>query len=320
MFKKTLFTLIIAFLTFTNIYVISNDDAYNFYTNYIDENNLATILGYLYKQQPSFFVEDPALYFPLTPDNIEDFLFVIEPLVAFFDPLLWGNIVFPLSVASLSDNFDNVFIPSDSSDIDNVTAADVILLKGGTYAAMKKQLLYINNIANQYNPNAPLFLLTNSSRLNTNLFYESFDYIISDIQSSLNRVLTDDDLSFIASNLDNEYSLALIIDRFYTISNLTVLDSSYDPLLLNFNDYLFANNYDSANILFVSNNIFTLYNELKYAINALDNPLMINSNYPVTFGGEDITLFDRANPEGIWLRKLKMITVLLNLIVSNIDN
>ena len=321
MFKKTFFILLICLFSQLQVYSINSNDAYDFYSHYIDDNNLQAILSYLYEKQPGFFLDDPSFYFPLNRDNIEDFFFVIEPLVNFFKPLLWGNLVFPFTVEPVSYNLDTVFLPSSNmSDIDKVILSDVIILKGGNYAAMKKQLLYINEILNQYNKNVRLFILTDSSRSNTNLYYESFDNIIVDIQSAINRVLTPDDLLFIASNLDNEYTLGLIVNRFFGSDNTEVLDSPMDPLLLNFNDYLVENNYSNASILFLSNNIFALYNELNYSINALDNYSIIDSNFPVTFAGQDIGLIDPVNPEGVLLRKLKMITVLLNLIVENIED
>lgn len=320
MFKKILFTLFIIFFNHTKIKSINTDDAYNLYTQYIDENNMQYILTSLYKKQPSFFIEDPSAYFPINSNNIEDFVFILDPLINFFEPLLWGNIVFPIHIDFLSDSLDKVIKKSNNTDIEKIINTDIIILKGGTYPAMKKQLLYVNALSNKYNQNIPVFIIADSSRLNTNLYYESLDYIIEDIQSTINRALTNDDLSFIATHLNNEYSLALIINRFFNLNNLNVIDLEYDPLLLEFNDLLLSMNYEKANILAISNDIFTSYNELLYFINALDNSTLINPNYPVTFGGSDIPLIDPINPEGISLRKLKMITVLLNLIASNIDN
>jgi hypothetical protein len=321
MLKKILFMILIVISGISKkILPINNNDAYNFYKKYIDENSMENILSYIYKKQPSFFLEDPSPYFPLHSENIEDFIYAIEPLINFFEPLLWGNIVFPISISPLADNFDAVLNQSDISDVDKIQSSDVILLKGGTYPAMKKQLLFVNQIITKFQQNIPLFLVARSSRLNTNLYYESFDYIAEDIQSTINRALTEEDLAFIASNLNNEYGLALIINRFFNSQNLTILDLECDDFLSNFNDYLYSINYYNGNVLFISNNIFTLYHELKYAINALDNPEVIDPNYPLTFGGKDIPLKDSLNPEGIFLRKLKMITLLLNLIVNNIDN
>jgi hypothetical protein len=320
MLKKILF-IIFTILSFNNqTYPITNEDAYRFYNNYIDENNMQEILSYIYNKQPGFFLEDPAFYFPLHPDNIEDFFYILEPLINFLQPLLWGNIVFPISLSCLSDNFDNLFEASQHDDVQKILSSEIILLKGGTYPAMKKELLFANKTLSELQQNKPLFLLASSSRLNTNIYYESFENIIADIQSTINRSLTEEDLAFIQANLETEYGLALIINRFFNIGNLTVLDLDYTQFLLHFNDYLVSKGYTETNLLFLSNNIFALYNELKYAIWALDNPEMINPNFSITFGGHDIPLKDPIHPEGILLRKLKMLTVLLTLITNNIDN
>ncbi len=319
MFKNKIIIMFL-FLSFYNqINTISFNDGFRLYEKYIDHENMFSILNYLYAKQPSFFFDNPMNYYPLNEENIEGLFYAIEPLVNFFEPLLWGNIVFPISLASLAHNFDNLFQKSNNSDIDKVYDADVIIIAGGTYPAMKKQLLYVNKLLDVNKPLTPLFLLTRSERKNTNLYYELYDNIVSDIQSTINRVLTDDDLFFIRSNLDNEYTLALIIKRFFNLGNLTVLDWGNDGFLLKLNDFLESLNFNYAKILFMSNNIFTLYNELKYTINAIDDPFMVNKNYPVVFGGQDIELIDLVNKEGIFLRKLKMLTVLLNIITENID-
>lgn len=320
MLKKIVFIILILSFFNEKTYSITNQEAYDFFRNYINENNMKNIISYIYKTQPSFFLEDPISFFPLDNNNIEDFFYSIEPLNNFLDPLLWGNIIFPFSIASLSNDFDDLLKKSNDTDIEKILSSDVIFIKGGTYPAIKKQLLFVKEIIKEFQNNKPLFLIADETRLNTNLYYESFNYIVSDIESTINKKLTEDDLIFIESNLKNEYGIALIINHFFNIDNMKILKFNYDEFIFQLNIFLTSKGYKKAHVLFVSNNIFTLYNQLQYEINILDMPDMTDSNYSVTFCGQDIPLKDPKNPEGIFLRKLKMMTILLSLIINNIDN
>lgn len=319
MYYKILFSFLLFFST-KNIISINSNEAYTLFSNYINEKEMYIIIEDLYKKQPSFFNEDPREYFPINEYNLEDFLYSIEPLANFLEPLLWGNIVFPLSINHLSSNFNNLFINRNESDNEKTQYSDIIIIKGGTYPAMKKELLYIKKIMAETKEQKPIFLLANSSRINTNLYYESFDNIVEDIQTYTNRALSDEDLLFISNHLNNEYEIGLIIERFFDSENLKVIDFTHDPFLLNFKEFLKSCNYDSAKLLILSNNIFTLYQELRYKIHILNNPEFFDVQFPIIFAGYNITLMDPKNPEGILLRKLKMLTVLLNLIIENIDN
>ncbi len=320
MLKKIIFV-VFTLLSFNEkTYCITNEEAYDFFKKYINEDSMKNIISYIHQIQPSFFLEDPCSFFPLNEDNLEDFFYSMDPLTDFLNPLLWGNIVFPFSVASLSNDFDKVLKKSNNTDIEKILSSDIIIIKGGTYPAMKKQLFFVKEIISEFQNNKPLFLIADEKRLNTNLYYESFDYIVSDIESTINKKLTNDDLIFIESNLKNEYGLGLIINRFFNLSNMKAFNFTYDKFIFELKNFLESNGYKKASVLFVSNNIFTLYNKLRYEINILESPEIADSNYPVTFCGENITLKDPKNAEGIFLRKLKMITVLLSLIINSIDN
>jgi hypothetical protein len=322
MFKKILFITLVIFLRFSNIESINNEMAYDLYNKHINEDKLSIILQYLYWKQPSFFIENPIDFLPLNQENMIDFLFSMEPLFNFLDPLLWGNIVFPISLAPVAESFDQLLKKSTFNDREKYSKSNVVLIKGGTYPAMKKQLLYVLEMVDNSEYKRPIFLLTNSDRLNTHLYYESFDNIVNDLEDSLKRTLTQDELHFVSQNLSNEYQLALIISHFFNQEdNLTILDfKSPDPLLLEFNEYLKSSGYSSAIIFFVSNNIFTIYNQLKYRIMAWDNQELVDDNFFVFFAGEDIPLHDPVNLEGIFLRKLKMFAILYSMIVENIND
>jgi hypothetical protein len=325
MFKKLFFYILLSLpcslFFFKEIKNIDEHAACGLYQDYINDDKFFAILQYIYQLQPSFFNGDPADCFPISPSNMIDLFYTIEPLLNFLDPLVWGNIVFPMTLLPVADSFDELLKKSENTDLEKYNASHIVVIKGATYPAMKKQLLYVLNMANESGLILPIFLLANTERLNTNLYYESFDYIVNDLQIDLGRSLVGDELNFISQHLSNEYGLALIINQFYnTNNNFTLVDVLSDPLLNNFDMYLMNNGYDYANILFISNNIFGLYHELRYLLNTLDYPEDVNVNFPVTFAGEAISLVDPINPEGILLRKLKMVAVLYTMLIDHIDD
>lgn len=161
-------------------------------------------------------------------DSINFYHKFLVPFSTYFSQFSWGNINLPIVSDFL--NFDEIKINIFRSNLfsfakEDLKDADVIYINGGVFFGMFSPILQVL----PYLKDSELVIGIKNSRKNIEVYYESFDFIIKEIEDKLKIVLSSSDKIFIENNISNEYGLANIIKFFFQKKfNLKIRIFSHD--------------------------------------------------------------------------------------------
>lgn len=262
---------------------------------------------------------DPAVYHKDNNDAIDFYRKFLVPFSTYFSQFPWGNINLPIVTDFL--NFDEIKINLFRGDLlsfskENLKDADIIYINGEVFLGMFSQMLEVL----PYLKDSEVVIGIKNSRKNTGFYYESFDFIIKEIEDKLKIILSSSDKIFIENNISDEYGLANIIKFFFQKKyNLKIKIFSHDEAKV-FKDITeFFSDLELRNkpifCVCIANGIFSYFQKIKYDVSLLEQRM--SSHVRVEFVDLGLPLHHVYNLELIYI---KMALNIMNFIDSQIDS
>lgn len=315
MLKKIIFK--IWFLSFfvSKIFSLSQEEGVKLYKTFFNEDQLKSLMKYIYFYHPSFFYDNPNLYFPLEKDNITDFYINMASLVNFFEPLTIEKVCFPINIKSIIDDINKIIISSPLKE-DDITSAEMIVLRANRYDIMEKEFFTVLDICKKQNKNIPIYIVINSEKRYSIKDPNIVNTIINSIEIRLKRSLKSHERSFVLEHLNNELNMTLILEHFFNQEkNIVLFSSLSDNFYTDFFEFLRKRCILDKKILFLSKEVMTPYEQLKYNLYIKN---INHEEYEFIFKYYPTTYND-SNEQLLALQKIKMVTALFSEIINNID-
>lgn len=315
MLKKIIFKIWFLFFFVSEIFCLSRQEGVTLCNTFLNEEKLKTVMKYIYVYCPSFFYDNPDIYFPIEKENITDFYVNMAFLINFFEPLTLEKICFPINIKSLSDSINKVVI-SNPLEKDDISSSEMIVLRANRYDIMEKEFFTVLDLCKKKEKNVPIYIVANTEKKYILKDPNITNTIINSIEMRLKRSLKSHERDFVFEHLNNEFNMALVLEHFFNTENNIVLFASHSDNFYNdFFEFLKKRYIEDRKILFLSQEFITSYEELRYSLWKKD---FSHKEYEIIFKYYP-TMHTENNQQILALQKMKMITALLTEIINNID-